>query len=33
MKRVTKWFDKTHAILVDTEENPEVCYATEKLAI
>lgn len=32
MKRVTKWFDKTHAILVDAEENPEVCYATEKLA-
>lgn len=32
MKRVIKWFDKTHAILVDAEENPEVCYATEKLA-
>ena len=32
MKRVTRWFDKTHAILVDAEENPEVRYATEKLA-
>lgn len=32
MKRITRWFDKTHAILVDAEENPEVRYATEKLA-
>lgn len=32
MKRVTRWFDKTHAILVDAKENPEVGYATEKLA-
>lgn len=31
MKRVTKWFDKAHAILVDAEENPEVLEVAEQL--